>query len=79
MNEEDDSVFLKLFFYLYVLTFIISLVIILIIPFIFYLIFYLISYPFICHHVWVIEQNYDRVCIKCGEVNPMTNEEWRYG
>ena len=75
--EEEDSVFLKLFYYLYMLFFIITLVIVLIIPFILYLIFYLISYPFICHHEWVEEDSYNSVCTKCGEVHTMTYDEWR--
>ena len=68
MKEEEDSVFLKLFYYLYVLFFIITGVLVLIIPFIFYLIFYLISYPFVCHHEWVEEDCCNSVCTKCGEV-----------
>lgn len=77
--KEGDSVFFKLFYYLYILFFIITLVIVLIIPFIIYLIFYLISYPFTYHHEWVVEDNYDSVCTKCGKVHKMTSDEWRYG
>ena len=76
---KEDSVFLELFFILYVLFILITAVILLIIPFIIFLIIYLISYPFICHHVWVEEDNYNSVCTKCGKVHSMTYDEWRYG